>query len=324
MNIISSHKTHTLTALRRLEAHSLNSVATTPPSQDDSLTLSPQAQRLMEGGATPGVSRDARAVYRRHGNEEHSLSNRAEVGRLISRSPQVDNVSGTHNDDIRCGGAALTNALLLDGDYAANARAIRTLADPAPGQEGRLAQQTADGRPTFSMTREQREALNAMEHGHLTPNQTSHIQEMLFQMSDGVHSGSEGREEGNDGINGVQMRDMVSRLTNAGAFPNTRSLNMRMDENGAGGYHWTTTTTTDHGTHHANSWPAQGTDGHDGYAEVRGVSAEDMGDFVYQDGQAPGTFGSDVTMERPNALSRPRVSARELATDHGRELVRSW
>jgi hypothetical protein len=283
-----------------------------------------ESATVRAGGNLARESRDARAVYRRHGDVEHSLSERQDIGRLISRSPQVDNASGTHNDEIRCGGAALLNAMLLDGGYEANARAIRSLAEPAPGSEGRLSAQTADGRQPFHMTDEQRSALDAMQAGHMTPNQASQIQEMLFQMSDGVSDGSAARESGNDGLDRAQMQDMVSRLSRAGAFPNSRELNMRMDENGAGGYHWTTTVTTAHGTQHANSWPSNEHRGFDGYARVRSVSPEDRSDYIYTGGER-GTFTDDVTLRRPNPIASARVSGRSLVDfADGSEAIRAF
>lgn len=258
------------------------------------------------------TQRNASAVYRRHGNQVHNLGNRREVGRLISRTPQLDNNnSGTQNDGVRCGGAALMNALLLDGDNRANARAIRALADPQRSDRPTLDPRTADGHTPFRMTQQQRSALNAMDQGNLTPNQTSHLQEMLFQMTDGVQDGSQPNDRNNDGVTTRQMDQMVNRLTNAGAFPNTRELNMRMDDNGNGGYHWTTTSTNNHGTQHADSWPANNREGHDGYASVQGVSNQERGDFVYQGGD-PGTFAEDVTMRR-GGFGQGRVSSRQRA-----------
>lgn len=335
MNITALHRPQFANslALNQLRAQSLNATssegsttsADTLPS--DSVSLSAGARSLMEGGGSGSVEggrvdrlgRDARAVYRRHGETEHSLSDRTEVGRLISRTPQVDNASGTHNDEVRCGGAALTNAMLLDGGYEANARAIRRLAEPAPGEGGRLSARTADGHEPFHMTAAQDEALRAMEAGHLTPNQTAEIQEMMFQMTDGIPEGDAPRESGNDGVTGYQMNEMMDRLTAAGAFPNSREVNMRMDDNGAGGNHWTTTVTTDRGTAHANSWPSSSHRGYDGYAEVTGGNRDDL---VYQDGADLGTFTCDVSMRRPNPLLAPRVSAREIVYgDDGRGTV---
>lgn len=298
-------------ALQRLQAQSLSSAAApsgtgafdSAPAElpSDSVSLSSGALRELEGGNLARDTRVAQSVYRRHGAEEHSLSDRAEVESLITRSPQIDNVSGTHNDEIRCGGAALLNAMLLDGGYEANARAIRSLATPAPGEEGRLAPRAADGNPAFSMTDDQRRALDSMEHGHMTPNEAAQIQEMLFQMTDGISDGTTERDPANTGITNTGMRAMMSRLSAAGAFPNSSEVNLRMDQTGPDACHWTTTVTAGGTTTHADSWPGRG-----GEAEVFGG---DRSELIYRDGAPADGFESDVTLTRGPLGSR-RVSGR--------------
>lgn len=301
------------TAMRRLQAQSLNQGGRTQGTAhrgSDQVTLSPEAQQLTStaGGNRLGrTGRNARAVHRRHGDQVRDLSNRGDVGRLISQTPQIDNDTHTQNDGVRCGGAALMNAMLLDGDHARNARAIRRIAEPV--NPGRLDERAADGGQAFRMTRQQRQALDSMERGTLTGNQTSQLQEMLFQMADGAREGSAPNDPNNTGVTPDQMQRMVRRLGNQGAFPNTRELNLRMDRNGQGGYHWTTTSTNNSGTQHADSWPRQDGQGADGYARVEGVSAAQRGDYVYQSGSEVGTFGADVTLLR-RPLGQPQVTGR--------------
>lgn len=191
-------------------------------------------RRLSASGA-----RQAHVVYRRHGNQQMDLSDRNQVGRLISRSPQIDN-QRTNGDEDRCGGAAVMNAMLLDGDHQQNARAIRE----TMGSE---------------LTPQQRTALDHMEAGRLSPNEAAQLQEAIYDHS----NARDGRA--NQGLNRADMRDTVAELRRHGAFQNTRELNFRREQTDNGGSHWTVSSRTNHGTHFADSYPQD-----NGYARVSG------------------------------------------------------
>lgn len=196
------------------------------------------------GGRRFSTTGPARAVdrYRQHGNQEMDLSDRRQVGQLISRSPQIDNQRSTDDDQNRCGGAAIFNAMLLDGDHAQNARAIReTMGNElSPGQ---------------------RQALDHMEAGRLTPSEAAQLQEAIYDHGEGLN----GRQD--NGLDRTDMRRTVSELRQHGAFGNTQEMNFRREtvDSTSGASHWTVSTRTNHGTHFADSYPQD-----NGYARVTG------------------------------------------------------
>jgi hypothetical protein len=255
-------------------------------------------------------SRRAADTYRRHGSESLSLDDRGDVGRLISRSPQIDNQTGTNDDSNRCGGAAIFNAMLLDGNHAANAGAIReTLGD--------------------RITPEQRTALEHMEAGRLSPSEAALLQEGLYDHADGLN----GRQD--QGLNLSDMRRTVADLREHGAFPNTRELNFRREtvDSQSNSSHWTVSSRTTHGTHFADSYP-QG----NGYARVSGgeqaaFTPFDAEDRAMEDSLSfrPGSGGDEFQeivagnhgqwQQRDYTLSAARGSrdaaARDLPEDFG-------
>lgn len=194
------------------------------------------------GGTDPTAVRTmaaAASVYAAHGDEPYTLSDRATVRDLIARTPQLDDLSATTGDRTRCGGAALMNGLLLDGDPAANGLAIRrTLGDHVrPGAEA--------------------DALHAMERGTLTPRQLSTLQDMMYRETDARVPDAAGPETG---VTATEMTGMMESLVRNGGYSHTTDLRLGEEVSGPNGEcHWTVDSTTSAGTVHADSWP--GADG---------------------------------------------------------------
>lgn len=240
-----------------------------------------------------GAIRAARRVHHNHqGNEPLDLSNRRDVGRLISRTPQHDNLRSTNDDRNRCGGAAIMNAMLLDGDHEHNAQALRGLVQDRQRQ-GRFGQ----------MSEQQTEALQAMENGNMTPSQAAQLQELTYD----VANAQDGQR--NRGLNNQDMTTTVAELRQRGAFPNTEEMNFRREHTynsrgAANGSHWTVSTRNRNGAvNYADSAPRE-----NGYATVTGREGASF---------APQDHGN----ERPMASS---VVYRRNGGGSNQEMVNRW
>lgn len=200
------------------------------------------ARPMMSGDpAAQGAAR-ALAAHEAERNTTYSLTDRTQVGMLISRSPQLDGLDGTQSDQNRCGGAAVFNAMLLAGNPAANAEALRRLAQHQMG---------APDIPTA--------ALDAMANGHLTAAQASQLQDLTYQLGFGYRT--DDAVGSAEGLNARAVRGLVDDLRARGAFAGAGSvvLNNHVLPNGTP--HWTAHVTTPTGSMTADSWPRS-----DGYA----------------------------------------------------------
>jgi hypothetical protein len=158
------------------------------------------------------------------------------VGRLISQSPQLDDLRSTEHDGIRCGGASLLNGMLLDGGYEANSDAIRATA--------------ADRGVTLS--HDEDAALTSMHGGHLTSRQAATLQDTMFRIA---HQGSD-----EDGVSLPRVDDTARTLRSHGAFAQSRDVTFE-----AHPHHCTVSVdSTTGGPATADSWP-----GPNGYAHVQ-------------------------------------------------------
>ena len=172
--------------------------------------------RTLAGQGPTAATQLSRYLWDQHGDRVHDLNDRADVGRLITRSPL--------SDDARCAGAALFNGLLLDGNSVANARAIECTAT----------------KRDVPLSDSERWALASMRAHHLTPYEAATLQDTLFRIA---------------GTFGGELAATLAALRALGGFPNTRSANFRMERTGQTSFHWTATSTGTHGTAHADSWP---------------------------------------------------------------------
>lgn len=285
MKIVSSHKSHRSAAPTRTEGPRPSSTGNVRAGADQTSISRETSERpaglgnLLNGlesnyggGESPEAARAAR-TYRQHGAQPHDLNDRRQVGQLISRTPQLDDMDGrrrvtlreaspghaaergrvrTDGDEARCGGAALFNSLLLDGDPSNNANALESVANQrAAAQRGQ--------RGAFTVGDPERRAIQHMRDGSLTPREAALLQEMTYDMS---------RNPGQDpGLSTRQIGDTLRDLRQAGGLQHTSEVNIRGEHHGGPLGHATVSSRTDHGTHFADSWPQQ-----NGYAQVTGQS----------------------------------------------------
>jgi hypothetical protein len=245
-------------------------------------------ERTLGGDRPSRAVRTASDTYRRHGDTAHDLTDRAAVGRLISRSPQLDDLRGTRSDDTRCGGAAMFNAMLLDGNAGANAGAIEAVARARH----------------VELSSTERTALTSMRAGHLTPHEAAALQQTVYRIADTGDARATGR-----GLTGLELSTTVGALRAAGGFPNTSSANFRMERTGPESAHWTVSSTTAHGTSHADSWPQP-----NGYATVAGGPGAT--DF-HHGGRFDDAFIADVTMTGTGGDTSLRTRARSGTAGDG-------
>ena len=237
--------------------------------QQQSVVASQLANR--GGGPAPqprGERAAAKTNYQSNGKKDHDLTNAADIRELISQSPQVDNNKKTTNDEVRCGGAAIFNAALLDGDHRANADALESSA-------------RNNG---VRINKDQQAALDSMRDGHLNANQAAQLQDLSFKMADS----SDGKQHPNSGLSTTEVSAGLLAIKNNSGLPNTQDVTVNLknvgdtqDKNGNHTYtnHYTVTTTSKRGnnTTTADSWP-----GADGQATVQdGVGAPSVGSPGY-------------------------------------------
>ncbi len=262
---IGPRPSHPVTPPRTEATNPKGAALPTPAAPADAFSDVHAGQRTRS--LTP--ERAAALTYRRHGDDPHTLSDRGDVGRLISRTPQLDDVRGTAGDATRCGGAAMFNAMLLDGDAVANADALSRVA----------------AQRHVTLSADETSALSSMREGHLTPREAAHLQEALYRVSDAGDPSATGA-----GLSGLELARTVTALQGAGGFPNTREVNFRSDRTGPASFHWTVTSRTASGTAHADSWPQA-----NGYATV--TAGPGRTEF-HRDGHFERDFIADVTLRR--------------------------
>jgi hypothetical protein len=122
--------------------------------------------------------------------------------------------------------------LLLDGNHAANARAVRDVA-----REARVPLTAAD-----------HDALAAFEGGRsMTPNQTAQVQDLLYRTADARRSQGMNRhtsQPGDDrrvGIDTFDTTDLVGALRGRGAYQNTGAMQFHVERTDQGFGHMTVT-----------------------------------------------------------------------------------
>lgn len=201
------------------------------------------------------VQTAAAATYEVNGNKSFDLSDPAQRKALIENSPQLDNLDGTGTDPTRCGGASMLNGMLLDGNFAGNAKAIQTVLDKKEMKDNMKPPPSA----------EEQAALAAMQSGKMTPTNAAHLQELMFRMAATPRATDEGRDQfqrtaitpntgGKPGLTPNGMASLIQELREHGGYENSKSVEFR----GAlgGNNHWTVVVTPKNGEPlEANSFP---------------------------------------------------------------------
>lgn len=258
--------------------------------------LNVSAGRSEPAGESDNV-RLARANHAYSARENQTFDLKTKAGRdgLIAASPQIDSIEDTKNDKTRCGGAAMLNALIADGNHAKNADALEQTAKKTlpPGKE---------------LTDKEKDALAAMRRGDLTASQAAHLQELMVRIAKETKLPGDAKawneKEGGISMNG--MLALSSKLRSEGAFANTKDLRFAVEQRpDGGGKHWVMSSRLKDGsTSYANSWPND--------FGLATVSREDKspsgpnnpryGGDVYVDFSKPG-----VTTYEANRISHPQA-----------------
>ena len=253
---------------------------TTPSTKTLASDVANQRQSSMLGqpagdGATQAKQAQAAAakVYDQHKDEKYDLKDPARREQLVAASSQVDNNPETTNDNTRCGGAALMNTMILDGDPRKNAEAIEKTARQSDTK----------------LSTDEKDALKSMKEGNLTPRQTGNLQELMLRMGDGMDRQNEAAAQenaratgapvkptteyrNNDGISPAGMAALSSSMRANGAYSSPSSVEFNMEQrttaDGRTADHWTATVKNQQGTRTADSWP-----GKDGHASVTNQDA---------------------------------------------------
>jgi hypothetical protein len=191
----------------------------------------------------------AASVYAANGHKQFDLNDPQQVQKLITSSPQLDNLDSTKTDASRCGGASILNGMLLAGDPAKNAAAIESAATKAGVQPG--------------ISADERSALDAMKKGSMTPTDAAHLQELLVRSAQQPQDTDAKRGIQRSDAGGVStqgLSDFAQKLRAEGAFANAKKITFHNE-----GAHWTVAVTNKSGeTTAANSFP----DPESGRAEV--------------------------------------------------------
>lgn len=230
------------------------------------------------GGPTGTIDNKAAAAktYDQWGNKPSSLATDQGRRTLMASSPQVDNNDKTTHDGERCGGAALTNAMIADGAYAKNAGAIEKTAKDLD----------------VNMTDDQKKAVAAMKSGTMTPAQAAQVQELMVDLAKNVpaNNGVVPYKDG-EGISAGGMTMLSTRLKANGAFSNSDSVSFTMQQRpDGGGKHWTMTQNDKKGWQTSvNSWPNEF-----GFSDIKN---EQIGPRPTTDnGQRNPNWAGDVTL----------------------------
>ncbi len=225
----------------RPQASSRSASAPTQQGPADQLQLSQEAhQPEAPARSLPNLGHmalDPAAVrqYQANGDTQFNLGDREQALDLIRHSPQADDLSETpdSSDQNRCGGAALLNAMLIDGGYEQNSDAIRGLfSDRYMQEHGQLG-----------------EALDHMREGQMTPHEAARVQHALYEGARATGVAGEG-----DGSSVQAEAELLRRLTANGAFPNSDQVEIHGRRLPEGGGHATAEVyTNDGGLYYADS-----------------------------------------------------------------------
>ncbi|MFO0600504.1 MAG: hypothetical protein U0228_34675 [Myxococcaceae bacterium] len=172
--------------------------------------------------------------YAKFGNQPVDITNKQGAESLVVMSPQLDNLDSTGNDKVRCGGACLADAVLLDGDPKGNAAALQKL----------KTQCEANG---ATYPKEQVDALNALGKGKMTPVQAAHLQEFMMTTAQFLPARPAGATNvDGGGITPNGMAATLQAINQAGGLRHGGNVEMtsevRTNDKGGTYNHWTLTT----------------------------------------------------------------------------------
>ena len=195
------------------------------------------------------VKTAAAATYNVNGNTSYDLNDSAKVKELIVNSPQLDNLSGTTRDETRCAGASMLNAMLLDGNPAANAAAIQKIVNDKEVK--------ANMSPPISG--DEQAGLDAMKSGKMTPTNAANVQELVLRLANTRRATDEGREAFSRGNSGGTtpsgLAELSQELRQNGAFASSKDVTFHANMDGKI-RHWTVDVTDKNGvTQNADSFP---------------------------------------------------------------------
>ncbi|MBI2378385.1 MAG: hypothetical protein HYV07_30585 [Deltaproteobacteria bacterium] len=231
-----------------------------------------------------------RRVYEREGDQKLNLRSPEEARKLIAASPQLDDLDRTKLDSVRCGGAAMMNGLLLDGDPRKSATAIEKTAKDSG----------------VTLSSEERSALISMKRGSMTPREAATTQELLVKLGTvgGANMPGGHVRYTNAGLTPVGMAELAGKLRKNGGFSNAKSVGFHSERQADGSNHWTVTVKNASGeTHRANSWP--GPDGHASVTSAHGTSRREL-----EGAPNPAYRGEVILENEPDGRVRYEVTGR--------------
>jgi hypothetical protein len=249
-----------------------------PPGSRDPFDTAAVERRRAEHLARPYATTDVSAARGLSAREDragtaYTLSNRAEVGMLISRTPQLDSNDDTLRDRSRCGAAAVVNGMLLSGSPRANADALGEVSRAHGVGEALVPGSDA--------------ALASKRDGHLTARESCVLQELAYETA--RRCGSAGSRP-DVGLSRTELGPDLRELSAAGAFPGSSVELSNHALPGGADPHWTVSVDGPNGPASADSWPRT-----DGYATV--LAGRELA--------VPGSTSMDshVTLDRDHHVS---------------------
>jgi hypothetical protein len=229
------------------------------PAMPAALPALPEAANVGAGEGDPAVAK-ARAEKNYDANKDkvYDLSTKEGHEGLICATPQIDNNSATTNDTTRCGGAAVVNSLLLDGDVKKNGAAV----DKMCKDNG------------VTLNADEAAAVKAMKNGKMTPAQCGLLQEVMMKNAEKkeeiAHRDPASQIEmmTPQGMTPAGVTAVATQLRGNGAYSADSSITFNVEtkfnKEGKSAQHFTTTVSNKTGGEtYADSWPNQ-----DGYATL--------------------------------------------------------
>jgi hypothetical protein len=170
-------------------------------------------------------------------NQKVDITDPEMRNQMMRSAPQVNEISkkaGNENDI--CGGAAMTNALIMSSktpeQAKANAQAVRDLANSFTKVDKENKSKTP-----FAMSAQEQQALKNMESGKMSPNDTMHMQQLMYRI--GQRMPLAGSNPSGAGLSTTQIACAMTKLKANGAFPGNSDVRMHCTTLPTGADHWT-------------------------------------------------------------------------------------